>query len=170
MHGGVVDLLRTNSTNSKLAAPDKAVVLEMSSNSAAAAAAAAVAAFAFATLCCWPSAAFLPSRCNVLPATRVRHAFASPGTALGVGTAVPQTTHTRRRSRGSSSGDGFKWAPRTSGSASTTPGGKCHERSVLRQGGLLMSLDGGGDESNALLLRMDFELAEVEELREWIRR
>lgn len=35
---------------------------------------------------------------------------------------------------------------------------------------MLMSLDGGGEESNALLLRMDFEHAEVEELREWIRR
>lgn len=34
----------------------------------------------------------------------------------------------------------------------------------------MMSLDGGGEESNALLLRMDFEHAEVEELREWIRR
>ncbi|CAN0355616.1 unnamed protein product [Pylaiella littoralis] len=30
--------------------------------------------------------------------------------------------------------------------------------------------DGGGAESNALLLRMDFEHAEVQELREWIRR
>lgn len=29
---------------------------------------------------------------------------------------------------------------------------------------------GGGEESNALLLRMDFEHAEVQELREWIRR
>lgn len=29
---------------------------------------------------------------------------------------------------------------------------------------------GGGEESNALLLRMDFERAKVQELREWIRR
>lgn len=44
------------------------------------------------------------------------------------------------------------------------------KRTSHQAGGLPMSLDEGAGESNALLLRMDFEHAEVEELREWIRK
>lgn len=141
-------------------------IVKMSRNPAAAIAAAAL---VVATLCCRPSTAFFSS-CHVLRASRPRNTFPADAAALGI--LLPQQiTESRRRSWSPSfGGDGFIWAQLESAWTSTSK--FMFSDRPRRAGGLLlmMSLDDGEGESNALLMRMDFEHAEVEELREWIRR
>lgn len=116
----------------------------------------AAAALAIVTLCCMPSTAFFFG-CH-MRASRPQLTFND--VALGI---------LSRRSGSPSSGDGFSWARRESAWRSTSSSRPKRTR-TSQTGGLLMSFEDEGGESNALLLRMDFEHAEVEELREWIRR
>lgn len=126
---------------------------------AVAAAAAAAAALAIATLGCG----------LFTSATAFSHMH-TVDRVLGI---LSRRTDTSRSSRSPNSGDGFSWARRKSAwTTASTSSSKFPERIPNQQqsGELRMSLDDGGGEGNALLLRMDFEHAEVEGLREWIRR
>ena len=75
---------------------------------------------------------------------------------------TPKTTplQQQQRRQGSSRGDA-RWVPGKHAGP---------EALLARWGAASSDTGGGGEESNALLLRMDFEDADVEGLRNWIRR